>query len=159
MRRNLTEHDDSSQNHNTDGPDSNADSTSKGPDPFQQMRAFEDDGAAMKRQLSIASFQNLSLNDCNSICDSQFSHYNPSVNEIFIPEEADEDERAIHEFLTMAGVKSINVKQQLEQEKSSYSANSSAKRLSFMANKKQSPSFLLRRMRLDSTAGSSSGGA
>ena len=60
------------------------------------------------------SFQ-LSIGDCTSIGESQ-SHYNPCINEPFISEDADSDEKEMHRFLDMAGVKQVNIKSQLEYE-------------------------------------------
>ena len=39
-----------------------------------------------------------------SLCDSEFSQYNPSINEPFISEDADPEEKEIHSFLDAAGV-------------------------------------------------------
>lgn len=58
----------------------------------------------MMRQSSIASFHNLSIGDCNSVCDSQYSHYNPSINEPMVSTDADSDEKEIHAFLNVAGI-------------------------------------------------------
>ena len=55
---------------------------------------------AIKRRNSMLSFKNLSINDCTSICgDSTYSHYNPSINEPYVSDEATPEERAMHAFL------------------------------------------------------------
>jgi hypothetical protein len=78
----------------------------------------------MMRQSSIASFHNLSIGDCTSLCDSQYSHYNPSINEPVVSTDADSDEKEIHQFLNLAGIFQVNCKQQFDQEKkSAYSAS------------------------------------
>ena len=74
------------------------------------------------RQASFASFQNLSF-DCTSVNESQFSHYNPSVNEPCVFDVEDQTEREMHAFLDNLGIFQVNIKQQLEIEKKSvYSA-------------------------------------
>lgn len=131
-------------------------------DPFEGIRDFMQDktsAAAFQRQSSILSFQNLSIGDCNSVCDSQFSHYNPAINEPFVSEDASPEEVAMHAFLDAAGVFQVNIKHQLEEERKSVcSASPSLQRLSQWRTKKSSPSFIEKRRRLlsmrDSTAGS-----
>ena len=54
----------------------------------------------LRRKNSMLSFQNLSIGDCTSICgDSTYSHYNPSINEPYVSDEATPEERAMHAFL------------------------------------------------------------
>ena len=78
-----------------------------------------------------------------SVNDSQFSHYNPSINEPFVSDNADPEEKEMHAFLDSCGVFQVNIKQQLEiEKKSAYSASQS--RRSFFQTRK-SPSFLERR--------------
>ena len=91
------------------------------------------------------------------------SHYQPSINEPFIMDDASPEEKAMHAFLDQVGVYQVNVKQQFDTEKkSACSASPSLKqRLSFIKTK-QSPSFMERRQRRllsknESTAASSSG--
>lgn len=62
------------------------------------------------RQNSIISYQNLSVGDCTSVTDSQFSHYNPSVNEPYVSDDADPAEKEMHRFLDSCGIFQINVK-------------------------------------------------
>jgi hypothetical protein len=83
-------------------------------DPF--TRPLNED---VLRQSSILSFTNLSIGDCTSVNDSQFSHYNPSINEPFVSENADPEEKAMHAFLDSCGIFQVNVKQQMEGEKKS----------------------------------------
>lgn len=98
-------------------------------DPFG-FKNFNVSSSFVQRQSSILSFQNLSVGDCTSVNDSQFSHYNPSINEPFVSEDADPDEKEMHRFLDLAGVFQVNIKQQLEEEKkSTYSASPSLQRL------------------------------
>ena len=82
-------------------------------EPFEAygFRNFGEDEATMKRQASILSFQNLSIDDCGSVCDSQYSHFNPSINEPFVSEDATHEEKSIHAFLDAAGIFQVNVKQ------------------------------------------------
>ena len=99
------------------------------------------------RQSSILSFQNLSIGDCTSMADSQYSHYNPSINEPFVSDDADPEEKEMHRFLDLAGVYQINIKQQLEEEKkTALSASPDLHRLRM--SPKVSPSFIERRKRL-----------
>lgn len=58
----------------------------------------------LHRQRSIISFENLSINGSMSVCDSHFSHYNPSINEPFVSEDADPEEKEMHAFLDLAGI-------------------------------------------------------
>ena len=114
------------------------------------------------RQSSILSFQNLSIGDCTSVTDSQYSHYNPSINEPFVSDDADPDEKEMHAFLDQCGVFQVNIKQQLEDDKkSTYQASPSLQSLGLRM--KSSPSFIERRKHLfsnkNSTAGSSCSGA
>ena len=51
-----------------------------------------------------------------SVCDSQFSHYNPSINEPFVSENADPEEKEMHAFLDNAGIFQVNIKAQLAEE-------------------------------------------
>jgi len=67
----------------------------QGSDPFSIVKS-SDECQLVVRQSSIASFQNLSIGDCTSVCDSQFSHYNPSINEPFVSTDADSDEKEMH---------------------------------------------------------------
>ena len=93
-----------------------------------------------------------------SVCDSQYSHFNPSINEPVLSMDADPEEREMHAFLDCAGIFQVNVKAQLAQEQKAYSSPS-------VVNKqlicKKSPSFLQRRLErlstkeMRSTAGSS----
>ena len=69
------------------------------------------------QQSSTASFLNLSINDCESAVGSQYSQYNPSINEPLVEDDATPDEKQMHTFLDMCGVFQINIKQQLEIEK------------------------------------------
>ena len=130
-------------------------------DQINYKKNDEEEGTYL-RQSSILSFQNLSIGDTTSMCASEYSHYNPSINEPFVSDNADPQERAMHEFLDLAGVFQINIKAQLQEEKkSAYSASPSIKKLSMTRNK-PSPSFMeRRRQRLlstkDSTQGSSTG--
>ena len=39
-----------------------------------------------------------------SVCDSHFSHYNPSINEPFVSDDADPEEKEMHAFLDLAGI-------------------------------------------------------
>ena len=104
----------------------------------------EDAKVDIQRQNSIASsFQNLSLNDGLSINDSQYSIYNPSINEPFVPDDADPLEKEMHAFLDQCGIFQINIKQQLDQEKKSTHTASSSRRSFFQTRK--SPSFFERR--------------
>ena len=81
-------------------------------DPFGlKTNAFNGNSSFVQRQSSILSFQNLSVGDCTSINDSQYSHYNPSINEPFVSEDADPDEKEMHQFLDLAGVFQVNIKQ------------------------------------------------
>lgn len=74
-------------------------------DPFGVRKFCEDNNSGLVlRQNSILSFQNLSIGDCTSVGDSQFSHYNPSINEPFVSEDADPEEKEMHRFLDLAGV-------------------------------------------------------
>lgn len=97
-----------------------------------------------------------------SVCDSTYSHYNPSINEPFVSADADPEEKAMHSFLDCCGVFQVNVNMQMEEEKkSACSVSPSLKqRLSFMRSK-NCPSFMERRRRLlsnkDSTKASSTG--
>lgn len=52
-----------------------------------------------------------------SINDSQHSHYNPSVNEPFVSEDANPIEKAMHSFLDGMGIFQVNTSQQLNFEK------------------------------------------
>ena len=70
----------------------------------------------LQRQSSIASFQNLSIDGSMSVCDSQFSHYNPSINEPFVSANADPEEKEMHAFLDNAGIFQVNIKAQLAEE-------------------------------------------
>ena len=63
-----------------------------------------------QRQSSVLSFQNLSIDGSMSVCDSQYSHYNPSINEPVISVDADPEEREIHAFLDSAGIYQVNIK-------------------------------------------------
>ena len=131
-------------------------------DPFEGIRDFmaeKTSTAAFQRQESFLSFQALSIGDCNSVCDSQFSHYNPAINEPFVSEDASPDEVAMHAFLDTVGVFQVNIKHQLEEErKSLYSASPSLQKLSLGRFKRSSPSFMEKRTRMfsmrDSTTGS-----
>lgn len=107
--------------------------------PLKQMTQ-NDATAFVHRQSSIASIFNLSI---NNDCDSQFSQYAPSINEAFVPEDADPIEKQMHAFLDQYGVKQINIKDQLKMEKQS-TVLASQNRLSFM-QKGKSPSFMERR--------------
>ncbi len=78
-------------------------------DPFD-IKDFAAEASHFQRQSSILSFQNLSIGDCNSVCDSQFSHYNPAINEPFVSEDASPDEVEMHAFLDAAGVFQVNIK-------------------------------------------------
>ena len=130
-------------------------------DPFEGIRDFmaeKTSTAAFQRQSSFLSFQALSIDDCNSVCDSQFSHYNPAINEPFVSEDASPDEVAMHAFLDAAGVFQVNIKHQLQEErKSVYSGSPSLQRLSLWRTKKSSPSFLEKRNRLLSMRVSTTG--
>ena len=64
------------------------------------------------------------MGECTSVNDSQFSHYNPSINEPFISEDADPEEKEMHRFLDLAGIFQVNIKQQLEAEKKSIYSSS-----------------------------------
>ena len=63
-----------------------------------------------QRQSSVLSFQNLSIDGSMSVCDSQYSHYNPSINEPVVSVNADPEEREIHAFLDSAGIYQVNIK-------------------------------------------------
>lgn len=95
------------------------------------------------------------------MCASEYSHYNPSINEPFVSDNADPAERAMHEFLDMAGIFQINMKAQLQEEKKlAYSSSPSIKKQ--MTRNKPSPGLLERRNQRilsakDSTQGSSTG--
>ena len=104
------------------------------------------DGAVQRRS-SILSFQNLSIDGGLSACDSQFSHYNPSINEPFVPDDASAEEREMHAFLDAAGVFQVNVKGQLAEEQKASIAPSPTlnQHLSQMRVKHSSPSFMERR--------------
>jgi hypothetical protein len=100
-------------------------------DLFGLNKLSHETHSLVQRQSSILSFQNLSVGDCTSVADSQFSHYNPSINEPYVSEDADPAEKEMHRFLDNAGVFRINIKQQIEEEKkSTYSASPSLQRLS-----------------------------
>ena len=45
-----------------------------------------------------------------SVNDSQFSHYNPSINEPVVLDEADPVEKEMHAFLDACGVFQVNIK-------------------------------------------------
>lgn len=79
-----------------------------GEDPFEGIRDFNGEAAAIQRQSSILSFQNLSIGE--SICDSQYSHYTPAINQPFVSEDASPEEREMHAFLDDAGVFQVNIK-------------------------------------------------
>ena len=110
---------------------------------------------------SFNDFAGLSIGDNNSVCDSEFSRYNPSVYDYQIPVDAEDDERAMHEFLDSVGVYQINVKVQIESEKRT--VFSASPNLSQTFRMKQSPSFMLKRRERflsnngQSTKGSSNG--
>ena len=77
------------------------------------------------------------------MCDTEFSHYNPSVYDAYISPDADEDELAMHEFLDSVGIYQVNVKLQIEAEKRTVcSASPNIQRFSLLNRKKQSPSFM-----------------
>ena len=128
----------------------------------QTEKTSEEESYMLMRKSSILSYQNLSIGDCTSVNDSQYSLYNPSINEPFVSDDADPEEKAMHSFLDCCGVFQVNVKMQLEEEKKSVcSASPSLKQRLSLVRSKNSPSFIERRRRLlsnkDSTAGSSSG--
>ena len=79
-----------------------------------------------------------------SLCDSEFSQYNPSINEPFISEEADPEEKEMHSFLDAAGVFQINIKAQMAEEQKAACYSSPVNKLHRMRSK-QSPSFMQRR--------------
>ena len=81
------------------------------------IKKFDIGEDRLQRQSSILSFQNLSIGDCTSVCDSQYSHLTPSINEPFVSEDATAEEKAMHCFLDNAGIFQVNIKQQLEEEK------------------------------------------
>jgi len=98
----------------------------------------------LQRQLSSLSFQNLSIDGSMSVCDSQYSHYNPSINEPFVSDDADPQEKQMHTFLDACGIFQVNMKVQLaEEQKASYSASPSLKLNQMRV--KPSPSFIERR--------------
>ena len=68
------------------------------------VRNFEGGEHRMQRQSSILSFQNLSIGDCTSVCDSQYSHLTPSINEPYVSEDATAEEKAMHSFLDNLGI-------------------------------------------------------
>lgn len=122
------------------------------------IRPFEPRQSTVLRQSSFAS---LSIRDDLSETVSQYSVYNPSVNEPFVCDEADPLEKAMHAFLDSAGIFQINVKLQLQCENKSSVSVCRSERQSFFATRK-STSFFERRQRMmqsqkDSTAGSSTG--
>ena len=45
-----------------------------------------------------------------SLCDSEYSQYNPSINEPFISVDAMSDEKEMHSFLDAVGVFQVNIK-------------------------------------------------
>lgn len=112
---------------------------------FGGIRNFNAQDDDFKRQSSIASFQNLSIGDFQSACESQASHYCPSVNEHVIPVDATEEEREMHQFLDSTGIFSVNVKDQLKSEKKEACAPSSTRLSLLRGTKKSSPSLLERR--------------
>lgn len=130
-------------------------------DPFGIGRHHESE--AMKRQSSmLSSFQNISLFDCNSVDDSQLSHYQPSINEPYVDHDASPEVKAMHAFLDCTGIFQVNVRQQLDSEKKqTYTASGALKQRLSLTKTKLSPGILERRARLfsknESTAGSSLG--
>ena len=78
-----------------------------------------------------------------SVNDSQFSHYNPSISEPFVSDNADPVEKEMHAFLDNCGVFQVNIKQQLEIEKKTVYSQSNSRRSFFQTRK--SPSFFERR--------------
>ena len=68
------------------------------------------------RELQLAarnrqdSFNNLSIGDCTSVDDSTYSHFTPSINEPFVSDAADPQEKEMHAFLDCAGIFQVNVK-------------------------------------------------
>ena len=76
--------------------------------PHFQKEIYADND--LQRQSSILSYQGLSIDGSMSVCDSQFSHYNPSINEPFVSEDADPEEKEMHAFLDAAGVFQVNIK-------------------------------------------------
>ena len=80
------------------------------------------------------------------MCDSTFSHYNPSVYDVILSPDADEDEVAMHEFLNDLGVHQVNVKQQLEAEKRTVcSASPNLSQRFSLLRMKSPPSFMQKR--------------
>lgn len=98
----------------------------------------------LQRQSSIMSFQNLSIDGSMSVCDSQYSHYNPSINEPFVSDDADPEEKAMHAFLDACGIFQVNFKAQLAVEQKATCSASNSLMLSHR-RVKPSPSFLERR--------------
>ena len=103
-----------------------------------------DAGNGFQRQSSFLSYQNLSIDGRMSLCDSEFSQYNPSINEPFISDDADPDEKEMHAFLDAAGVFQINIKAQMAEEQKSACYSSPLNKLNQLRTK-QSPSFMMRR--------------
>ena len=60
------------------------------------------------RKSSFASFQNLSVGADTSVNDSEYSHYNPVVNEPVIYDNTDPSEKAMHAFLDSFGISQVN---------------------------------------------------
>lgn len=90
---------------------------SKGLATIIGVQPFESKHAAIVRQASFASYQNVSLD--NMSINSHISACNPSINEPVVFDESDLFERDMHAFLDAAGIFQVNVKQQLECEKKS----------------------------------------
>jgi hypothetical protein len=82
------------------------------------------------------------------VADSTASVYAMSVNEHFMADNASPEEVAIHNFLDILGVAQINVKEQINAEKTTtYTSPRVSAQFLMSKNKSSSPSFMERRAR------------